>query len=201
MLSKLDQLSKIFKLAVISDIKLQQLSILPSFNQRVKFAKANWPKITSGSSREIFEYSPDKILKLAKNDKGIDQNSVENDNFIQTHYKNIIANVIDSDPDDKWLVVEKASKMSTGQFKSITGIDFLNFCNYIQNRIDNKKYPVKDQEKLDNDEFVYNIVDLLGNFDMPAGDATRKNSWGIINNRAVLVDYGLTRGIYREHYS
>jgi len=201
MLLKLEQLSKIFKLAVISDPKLQHLSILPSFSQKIKYASENWQKLSSGSGRVVFLYDSDKVLKLAKNPKGIAQNSTENDGFIQNHYKDITANVIDSDQDDQWLIVEKASKMTTGQFKSITGIDFLNFCNYINNKFNHKiNYNVIDKEKLDENEFIYEVVDLMANFDMPPGDITRKNSWGVIGNRAVLIDYGLTKDTYESYY-
>jgi len=203
MLSKLSFLSKIFKFAVISDTKLQQLSSIPSFSKQIKYASLNWLRLTSGSSRVIFDYSPDYVLKLAKNEKGISQNSVENYNFIQNHYKDIIANVIDSDPNNKWLVVEKASKMTIAQFKSITGIDFQNFCNYINDRFNlskHVKYNVINKEELDNNIFIYEVVDLMANFNMPPGDITRKNSWGIVKNKVVLIDYGLTMDNYNEYY-
>src|SRR5271157_2493446 len=66
MLSSLHILAAFFRNAT-QDPLLNQLSSLLSFQQRILFAAKNWKRITSGSGRIIFEYTPDSVLKLAQN--------------------------------------------------------------------------------------------------------------------------------------
>lgn len=194
----------LYKTAVLSDPRLKELSAQPSFAAKIRFADANFTKLKAGSGRIAYDYSSDLVLKLAKNEKGQAQNRVEADNFLQTNYKDLVANVVDSDPDDIWIVSEKASMANAAAFKSFTGVDFKNFCNYIINKspVGNNsfKLPVTDEDALNNNEFVGDVLDMMSNFQMPAGDLTRIRSWGQVRGRVVLIDYGLTQDIYEQYY-
>jgi hypothetical protein len=191
------------KIAAISDPRLQQLSALPSFAAKIRFCDATFKKLKAGSSRIAYDYSTDLVLKLAKNTIGIEQNRTEADGFIQQHYKDIVANVIDTDQDELWIISEKAFKITQSEFRTLTGFDFNNFCSYLRKRLGNGKLDnlkVNDEEKLDNDPRINELLDMSINFQMPAGDMCRISSWGKVKNRAVLIDYGLTNQIFDEYY-
>ena len=194
----------LLKIANLSDPRLKQLSEQPTFAARMRFADINFKRLIAGSGRVAYQYAPDLILKLAKNDKGIAQNATEADGFLQQHYKELVANVIDSDPDDKWIVSEMATKISESEFKNLTGISFKNLCNYLDVRFSNGKNmylpKVENEEELDNNNFVSDLVDMMANFNMPTGDIKRIRSWGKIKNRAILMDYGLTQQIFDDMY-
>lgn len=187
---------------VLGDEKLKELSKIESFTKRIEFAKNNFKHLSSGSSRIVYDYKPGLILKLAKNEKGLQQNSTEADGFIQQNYKNIIANVIDSDPDDKWMIVQKADKISPLTFETLTNIPFKLYCDYISFRLDNKSKKENDPSKgkLSDNDFINDILDMAVNFSMPAGDLARISSYGEVENKVVLTDYGLTNQIYDDYY-
>jgi hypothetical protein len=190
------------------DPGLEQLSKIPSFAGRARFCEQNFKRITSGSGRIIFEYDPNHVIKLARNDKGIAQNATESDGFIQSNYSNIVARVLDSDPDDKWLLAERATTISPSQFKLKMGFSLDELYRYLVDRFDPQRYKImfredmpKDlEEKIANHPLVEELIDMMANFGMQPGDFGRKNSWGTVGDRLVLVDYGLTEDIYHEHY-
>jgi len=192
------------KIAVISDEKLKMLAAQPSYAAKMRYANSVFKKLKAGSSRIVYDYSPDLVLKMAKNEKGLAQNRVESDNFLQTNYKDLVANVIDSDPNDIWILSEKATKIAPSRFRSLTGIDFKEFCNYLyaHNPVAPPKIktPIANEEQLDDNPFIQEILDMMGNFQMPYGDLSRISSWGEVKGRAVLIDYGLTQDIYEQYY-
>jgi len=154
-----------------------------------------------GSGRIAFDYSPDLVLKLARNEKGREQNRTEADGFLQDNYKSLVANVVDSDPDDLWLVVEKAARANAADFQRTFGTSLNNLCNYIKKRISGSSFaPVENEEALSNNAAIDDLLDMMSNFQMPAGDICRISSWGKVKDRLVLVDYGLTSSIYDEYY-
>lgn len=205
MLSHIDKLSKLYVIA--TDQRLQQLSELKSFSKRITFAASNWPRLASGSARVIFDYAPGLILKVAKNDKGIAQNMVERDYLIQSSYKDIIAQIKEEDTEDKWIIVERAQKVTPSQFKALAGFDIKDLNTYLINWSAKMKgrhltYTQSEdvKQKIDDSPLVQDLLDMVGNFDMETGDFGRISSWGIVDNRLVLTDYGLTHSIYEEHY-
>ena len=52
---------------------------LKTFKERIEYCEANLKKIGSGSSRIVYQVDNNKVLKLAKNKKGIAQNETEID--------------------------------------------------------------------------------------------------------------------------
>lgn len=181
------------------DEKLKKLSEITSFSGRIKFCDNNFSKIKAGSSRIAYDYAPGLIIKLAKNEKGLEQNRTEADYFIQQHYKDIVANVKDSDPNDYWMVVEKVERISPNKFKSLTQINFDDFCMFIKSKF-HPKENIKVNIDLNDNEFVGEVMDLIANFNLLTGDITKISSWGDANGRAVLSDYGLTEDTYNRFY-
>lgn len=190
------------KVANLNNEKLKQLSQIPSFAGRIKFCQENFIKLKAGSSRIGFEYSSELILKLAKNEKGIAQNSTEADGFMQQGYKHLVANVVDSDPNDLWIVAERATKITPSQFKILTRYSLDELKNFLYKKFNNnmKHIDVPNYDKMNEDEFIGDIIDMMSNFDMPVGDIVRISSWGKVKDKAVLIDYGITNSIMNDYY-
>jgi uncharacterized protein YozE (UPF0346 family) len=85
-------------------------------------------------------------------------------------------------------------KITESRFKQITGINFKEFGQYLFNRLTFKKC-----EDI-NSDLAEEILDLASNFSMPAGDFQRISSYGEINGKVVLIDYGLTEDIFKTYY-
>jgi hypothetical protein len=96
----------------------QELNSTRNFRQRIKLIANKLNKLSAGgSSRIVYKINDKMVLKLAKNQKGIGQNSVEADVGSKNWYS-IVTKVYDYDEDYKWIVSEYAQP-----FKSFDQID------------------------------------------------------------------------------
>lgn len=186
----------------------------------------------SGSGRVVFDLGDGTVLKIAKNPKGVSQNGMETDGFIQESYSDVIAPVVDSDPDDLWLVMVKAKKVGTKRFEQLTGIPsriitssawvngvlrpetYKDSSHYLLlsalrmvwerehgERASGSSLSKEDAEQILSLPFAARLVSLMRDMDMPPGDFGRLSTYGELNGRLVLVDYGLSSGVWAEHYS
>jgi len=182
---------------------------LTSFQKRTIYCEQHLQRISSGTSRIVYKIDDEKVLKLAKNKKGIAQNNIESDYGRYYDLKNIVAKVFDSDENDLWIEMELARKMSRNDFKNIIGFSFDDYCEYIRyenGRMNNYKYimePSNSDEMREND-FIYDIVSYMVNYDIPVGDLCKMSSYGVVKRndveKIVLVDYGLTEDVFKSHY-
>lgn len=181
---------------------LKNLSSLNTFRARIEYAERNMERLSSGSSRMVFETSDGYILKLAKNEKGLAQNGVESEPSMRTKHVN---GALDSDPDDKWILAEKAEKITAEDFEKLTGLTFQEFSDAISYGLRNisggsdVKKP-KDFDKISENEFYHDIWSVASEHNLLPGDLVRMSSFKKIEDRIVLVDAGLTREIYDEFY-
>lgn len=180
---------------------------LPSFASRVKYAKSKLPQLGTGSSRTVFDLGNDKVLKLAKNAKGIAQNGVEADGYIQQ--SGVVAKVYDSDPEDLWIISDKVDKITPKEFERLLGIPFKFYCQAImtyeaeaRGNSRSPRYLTQEQmEPLWENEFVSGMFDLMGTMGLLGGDMTRIGSYGKCRGELMLRDAGFTEQVNKEHYS
>jgi hypothetical protein len=188
---------------------METFKSIKSFSGRIKYCEEHLQRISSGSARIVYKIDNEKVLKLAKNQKGIAQNNVESEYYLQDHYP-IVAKCFDSDEDGMFVEMELAQRCSPSQFKKIVGFDFNLLFPYLNNMF--KKYNTPDmyidpktKEMMDNNEWLYDLTSLIGDYDMPIGDVTRLNSYGIVKREGidmvVLIDYGLTNGVFTDYYA
>jgi len=184
---------------------------LPTFAKRVAYAKTKLGKLGQGSARIVFDVDENTVLKLARNDKGIAQNNVESDIGMKGWYS-FVAKVFDAEPNDLWIESEKARKMNAGDFKRLVGFGFRDWCNTLDSeyRVRNGKgksmyLSIPNYDQIKETELLSDMVGYMMDFDVPPGDLTRINSWGIVNRDGqdvpVLVDYGLTTTVYNDFYA
>jgi len=198
-----------------TSFNIEEFKTLKSFNARIKYCQENLKRIASGSSRIVYMIDDEKVLKLAKNKKGIAQNEAEISYGGDYTLDGIVAEVYESDENALWLEMQLAKKITPISFKQITGWDFNDYANIIYNygiesgnagRYASKKsVPDELTEKAWEDDFTRGIFDYIGNYGVPAGDLTRLSTYGIVSENGtdsvVIIDYGLTHDVYKSFYS
>lgn len=181
------------------------LDTFVSFSKKVQYAKSKLKKLGEGSSRVVFELPDNKVLKLAKNKSGIDQNMADGDYGKHSMYPDLIPEVFDNDEDGYWIIVKAAQKITEKEFENLTKINFKTFERTINEYylyLNGKRNKLSDetQKLVDDNEFFQTVSNLMGNFDLLPGDLGKINSWGKINNNPVIIDTGLTEEVFRTHY-
>jgi len=192
---------------------MEYFKTLNSFSDRIKYCEQNLQRISSGSSRIVYKIDDEKVLKLAKNKKGLAQNETE---ALYSSYKDldyVLARVYDYSEDYLWIEMELARKITSSDFKRITGFSFEDFAVAVHNYGINSGNGVGFEKEIDKsvlesmweDEFVFEIFQYIGNYGVPSGDLTKKSTYGIVkgdgDERVVIIDYGLTSDVYDSYYN
>ncbi len=134
--------------------------------------------IGSGSGRIVYDLENDYVVKVAKNNKGIAQNKVENHISLSDH-SSIYAKVIKVSEDFRMLIMEKAVHIK----------DFSEVRRYFNVQSNRELFQVQE------------IRHVLINHSILLNDLYRTANWGMINNRPVIIDYGFTQAVRRKYYS
>ena len=183
---------------------LDEFLNIRSFAGKVRYANNKLKRMASGSARIIYDIDGKTVLKLAKNPKGIAQNEVEASLGTDYYVGDLVAKVLEEDDKHRWIVMEKAKKITKNRFKELTGVALDKFYYYIRNEVGNSRLfnvSPEDEEELRENEFVIDIIDLCHNYDLETGDFGRPSSFGEIEGRLVITDYGLTKEVFRKHYA
>jgi mRNA-degrading endonuclease RelE of RelBE toxin-antitoxin system len=190
---------------------IEDFKKIKSFAGRVKYCEEKLQRISSGSSRIVYKIDDEKVLKLAKNQKGIAQNETEIGFSNDYMWDGLIAEIFEYEENGLWVEMELARKLSPKQFQSIVGISFDDYCSglrYYEHTLKPSKYfsrskPEKYDEMWEN-EFTNEILQLIGTYDLPVGDMCRTNTYGIVKrdggDTIVFIDYGLTNEVYDSYY-
>lgn len=143
---------------------------------RQGISKERLPVIGIGSGRIVYDLANGYVVKMARNKKGLAQNKAEF-RIAAAGSSPLIANILSVSMDYKYLIMEKAEKIRSVEpvclFHNVSNLKELFRKDYFS-------------------EFIRNNELLLP-------DLYRKSSWGIINGRPVLVDYGFTKDVRRYY--
>ena len=181
---------------------LKNLETLETYSARKKYAEKNLSHLSSGSSRIVYLTQGKTIIKLAKNDKGIAQNKAESNPGMKSKYTN---KILSCAKNHYWIEVPYLDKITTVEFKKMTGLEFKDFGESI-------RYGLKDvsensdQEKPENFEEVAKsdiykeVRDVGEKFKLMPGDIARISSWGTKEGHPVLIDTGLTKDVFADFY-
>lgn len=197
-----------------STFDMDKFKSLTSFASRVNYCEEHLQRISSGSSRIVYKIDDEKVLKLAKNKKGLAQNEVESEFSGYYDISDIVARVFDVDPDNLWVEMELARKLTKGNFKQITGFNWEDYVKVIHNYgVDHLyggrgfKYDIDKTivEEMWENEFTYGILTFIGGYEIPTGDLIRISTYGVVKrggeDSIVMIDYGLTSDVYSSYYS
>ncbi len=131
-----------------------------------------YPLIGSGSGRAVYDLDNGYVVKAARNRKGIEQNKAEYQISNMEDWK-IFAKVLAHSEDFSLLIMEKARHIRS--FSEVW-----NFYHVKNNR-----------QLLSSNEFRA----VLEKYDLLTADLYRLSSWGIINEKPVIIDYGFTKKV------
>ena len=192
---------------------LNEFKNLRSYAKKMSYARAYLGKpLGTGSSRVVYRVDETKVLKLAKNEKGIHQNEAEINFYGDSYYEDIIAKVIDfDDQNGYWTEMELAFKAKPDDFKRLWDIKFNDLYFYLERRYQENigRKPtwgidVKVKEQLDNSDDVAHLVSFMFDSTTLPSDLCKINSWGIVKREygdaLVLIDFGFTSEVYESYY-
>jgi len=164
---------------VLSSDNIGNFTRLTKFGDRKNYADENFKFLNKGTGRYVYVINNEYVLKLANNNKGIEQNKTEINISESGKYNDIIASVIEYDKNGLYLIQQKANEITEQEFTNITGLKVQGFLSY------NKNWESK------NPKFYNKVDSLIEEFDLDRFDISTINSWGTINGNLVIVDYGL----------
>ena len=207
-----ESLSEILREAADDTFSLQELSNLPSFNAKVKYCKQHLgSQIGNGSARIVFQIDDEKCLKLAKNQKGIAQNGVENDWYKQK--MDCFPKIFEVDQDNQWIVTEYVLPAKPNDFKQCLGITmdeffkFMTTCykRYARGFLPRAAYDWNTfYEMIDNNKDLNTFNRYMCDYQPPIGDMLRISSYGLAlrhNQPAIVIlDHGLSYEVYNTYY-
>jgi hypothetical protein len=194
-----------------------------TFKQRLAYALERAKKLGTGSSRvaTTIEYQGrPTVLKIAKNQKGLAQNSVEAD-ILSDGYASqlgILIPIIDYDEQNReptWVHTELAQKVNEKQLCNTMKCESLNFLvNAAQAITGRKKFMgpfqgyidrMREAGKSDQDidtftEYANVLADLNSQFDVELGDFRRPANWGLYNGKPIIVDVGFNSNVLTQYY-
>lgn len=152
--------------------------MVSAFNEiKLNIKRGYYRYIGSGSGRQVFDMGNGYVIKVAKNQAGVAQNKSEY-KISYNNDSNLFAKVIQASNDFNLLIMQKANK--------IYNISYVwNYFNVTSKR------ELFNSKELRNIKRIYNL--LLGDF-------ARTSSWGMINGRPVIIDYGFTRDVKERYY-
>ena len=186
----------------------EEFQNISSYSGKVKYAEKNLQRLSSGSARVVYKVDEEKVLKVAKNKKGIAQNSVEAEGWKQNY--GIVAKVFETDEDDYWIEMELAKKISPKSFKQITGVDIKQLEYYLyyekSNYTQSMGLTEEEIEHMYNNEFVSELMEFIHENSMIyPGDFAKLSTYGEVIREGtpsiVLIDFGLTKSVYYDYYA
>lgn len=182
------------------NIILKNLSKLTTFSARIEYAERNLKHFSSGSSRVIY-LLPNKreVLKLAKNESGLEQNKSESK--VKAKHIN---KTLKSDKNGVWKISPLAKKITEKQFEKLTGVNFKDFGKCIEYALkniskDKTKKPKCFDDICENDVFK-DLVSAGKKYKLMPGDLARISSYGEIDKVPVVLDAGFNREVYESFY-
>lgn len=170
-----------------------------------------------GSSRIVFLIDDDKVLKLARNEKGIAQNELEAVAGQDPTVDKILARVLEYSEEYAWLISQRVNPISSEkEFEAMAGITW----NELRKTLGAKEreelnvtaVPEKSPKKqtptpissscLTGPAFVNYIKSFLERYSgMLVGDIAKPDSWGSTKDGClVLLDYGITKKKFDQLY-
>ena len=176
-----------------------------------------------GSSRIVFDLGNNTVVKLARNQKGVEQNKLEIFAGKDPQVDKILAHVLDHSDEYAWIVAEKVKPLldSDGSLaEKMIGIPWNEVRKLVgqspsesedmtvqqvkgkQNKKQDETPEKTSSNCLKGQEFLDHLTRFLERYsDMLLGDITKLSSWGIsADNCLVLLDYGITRKKFKELY-
>jgi hypothetical protein len=189
------------EMAYPSTFNMDTLLGLSSYKKRLDYVRSILPRLAQGSARMVFAIDEERVLKVAMNRKGINQNEVEASLGNDYMAPDILASVFEHDDNYIFVEMERAKKVLPTKFKQILGFTVNDLHSYLFNMSSRRggfSLDSKLENILDESEWVQDLVEFIGNFDLPSpGDFGRLSTYGLVlrdgKEEIVIVDYGFNK--------
>ena len=198
--------------AAMESFNVNELSAIPTFKERLEYCKAKLgPALNQGSARVIFEIDDDKVLKLARNQKGIAQNDFEID---ASNMYYCVVKVFDYSDDYSWVIEEnaitcKSKKDFDTDLKIYLGISYDEFEDFVLSCSTINVENVEKVKEINRLRYNYAFLDSLASFIIDNNitytyDYTRFSTYGLVErdgeSQIVLLDAGVNDEILKTLY-
>jgi hypothetical protein len=194
------------------DFSMEKFNAIKSYRGKIQYVQSMLKRISSGSSRIAYMIDDVKVLKLAKNKKGIAQNEVEAD--WSKEQWGVTAKVFEFDQENHyWMEMELAKKVSPKRFKELTGLTIEEF-NRAMMALNDRMSPHKSmfrssisdefKNQIYENDFYMSVERFVSDFALNPGDFGKLSSFGEVirdgNPKIVLIDFGLNDAVFDLHY-
>lgn len=198
--------------AMMDGFSFETLTSLSSYKKRIDYCKQMLGQpIGNGSSRIVFQISDERVLKVAKNQKGIAQNEAEGEWGKQNY--DVFPTLYNVDDNYIFLETEYVLPCKKEDFPHVLNISFEEFQDFIKCAYNSyarrPMYTNMSQERyvelLENNENLYSINTYLADYQLEnVADLLRLANLGLVRRngeeRIVILDDGLTEEIFNTYY-
>lgn len=185
--------------AIDDTFSFEKLSQIDDFNSAIFYCSEHLGEcIGEGSSRAVFQIDDEKVLKLAKNKYGIQQNKVEA-NTNKTNNR-LFPLIFDTDVKYRWIVTEFVLEATDKDIVQCLNMDTDDFFHVIK-LIGRLKYPYEDEY-----DRTADIMELQHHFEQDKTNTFKDIYYYIIKDRipisdmtGSLINWGLAKRDGKEH--
>lgn len=172
------------------------------FQKQLAYALERVSHSESGSGRMAFEIEYQgrpTILKIARNQKGLQQNASEARPEIYRKYKGLVVPLIDYDVKNKpprWVHFEMAEPLrQENEWKlHFDGMSIYTFAQIVDGMIKGRNTKMTKffkQKYASSIQFAQQIAKLCKQFDISSNDLATIQNWGIYKGTVVMLDLGM----------
>jgi hypothetical protein len=197
----------------------EKLSTFENLFDCARYCDKTLTRLGVGTSRRVYKLEDGKVLKLAKDEKGKEQNKYESALAQSNEIPSFMAKIYNFDKDGIYLEMEQAKPVTDAEFKSIVGISFKLYQKVITSLINPKtaskrvtwlKTFHKDRceeilSNIENYPFVQEISNYITNTN---GEIKHElfnlSNYGLVNRDGketlVVTDFGMNNEIHDKYY-
>lgn len=185
----------------LHQFSFSDLSNQKTISQKLFFCRNHLKELAKGSARVVFDFDSN-VVKVAKNQKGIEQNQVEIQ--IGLTKPDCVPNLISFSEDGSWSVFEKVETITKEEFEQLSQTSLPKLHDVLKYKKDrirkNIEIDSKKEQQIQNNKLLNELSELISNFNLSVGDMVRISSWGRKDGKVLLIDFGLTSDIYKKYY-
>ena len=165
--------------------------------------------VGEGTARSVYRLPGGRVLKVAKNYNGLGQNEAEATVCKSDQNSDIFPITFEVGSGFAWLIAEEAQKMTRVKFAELTGVPWGEFMfaivgafpKAVSDQTEGQKRQYQQAfDKHYSNKLFRRVVNLIKECKYEPGDIAKLDSWGVINNRAVIIDSGFTEAVNKTHY-
>jgi len=158
-------------------------------------------RLGEGSGRDVFLYSPKKVLKIAKNGFGLAQNEEEREAALHPTGYLVVPKLYQTGYDQEgkpiWILMELIRNVkSDSEFRSLTGMAFDYFIGELRTLLklnESADKTLLHKELGQENKFMHDIFRLIADRKIFMTDVSNFHHWGVNSDqKVVLMDPGYT---------